>query len=125
MSLVARYLEAHGLPTVLIGSARDIVEHCGVPRFVFSDFPLGNPCGHPWQRDMQTEIVRTAVTLLETATAPRTTVRAPFEWRDDPGWRERYNKINPADRERLLAIGDARRAKRGQAARTAEDKQGG
>ena len=40
MSLVARYLEAHGMPTVIIGSALDIVERCGVPRFLFVDFPL-------------------------------------------------------------------------------------
>ncbi len=118
MSLVARYLEAHGLPTVIIGSARDIVEHCAVPRFLFVDFPLGNPCGHPWRPDMQREIVRLGLGLLETATAPRETVRAPFEWRPDPGWRERYNRVRPEDRERLLAIGDERRQKRGQAPRT-------
>ncbi len=61
MSLVARYLEANGLPTVIIGSALDIVEHCGVPRFVFTDLPLGNPVGHPWNRDMQREVVRLAL----------------------------------------------------------------
>lgn len=115
MSLVARHLEANGIPTVVIGSARDIVEHCGVPRFVFSDFPLGNPCGHPWDREMQTATMRLALQVLEMATGPRTTVRSPFEWKaDDPGWRERYNRVRPEDRERLLARGDARRRSRGQ-----------
>lgn len=117
MSLVANYLEANGIPTVIIGSARDIVEHCGVARFVFSDFPLGNPCGHPWQRDMQAEIVSLALKQLEAAEEPRTTVRAPFEWKDDPDWRERYNLITPENRARLLAIGDKRRSQRGQASR--------
>ena len=117
MSLVARYLEAQGIPTVIIGSAKDIVEHCGVPRFVFSDFPLGNPCGLPWQRDMQSEIVGMALRLLETATGPRTTIRSPFAWKPDPEWRQRYNRVDAANRERLLAIGDQRRAKRGQAPR--------
>lgn len=115
MSLVARHLEASGIPTVIIGSALDIVEHCGVPRFVFSDFPLGNPCGHPWDKDMQTETVRLALRVLETATAQRTTVRSPFAWKaEDPEWRERYNRVRPEDRERLLAIGDARRRSFGQ-----------
>ena len=41
MSLVARHLESSGISTVVIGSARDIVEECGVPRFLFVDFPLG------------------------------------------------------------------------------------
>ena len=118
MSLVSRYLEANGIPTVIIGSARDIVEHCGVPRFVFSDFPLGNPCGHPWDKEMQTATVRLALRVLETATGPRTTVRSPFEWKaEDPEWRERYNRVRPEDRKRLLAIGDARRQRRGQAPR--------
>lgn len=118
MSLVARHLEANGIPTVIIGSALDIVEHCGVPRFVFSDFPLGNPCGHPWDKVMQTETLRLALRVLETAAAPRTTVRSPFAWKpDDPGWRERYNRIRPEDRQRLLALGDARRRRLGQASR--------
>ena len=68
MSLVARYLEANGIPAIVIGSARDIVEHCGVPRFLFTDFPLGNPCGHPWNPEMQTEILRHALSLLASAT---------------------------------------------------------
>lgn len=105
------------MPTVIIGSAKDIVEHCGVPRFVYSDFPLGNPCGHPWQRDMQAETVTLALRLLDTATAPRAFVRSPFGWHGDPDWRDRYNRVRPEDRERLLAIGDERRRKRGQAAR--------
>ena len=106
------------MPTVVIGSARDIVEHCGVPRFLFSDFPLGNPCGHPWDRAMQAETLRLAAGLLQTATAPRTTLRSPFGWKPgDPDWRDRYNRIRPEDRARLLAIGDERRRRRGQAPR--------
>jgi hypothetical protein len=109
--LVARHLEANGLPTVIIGSALDVVEHCGVPRFVFTDFPLGNPAGHPWRPDMQRAIVEQAVGLLASAEGPRTTVRAPFAWRDDPGWRQRYGRVDPAERERLLALGKERRAR--------------
>jgi hypothetical protein len=110
VSLVARHLEANGIPTVIIGSALDVVEHCGVPRFYFTDFPLGNPCGHPWRLDMQREILRQALTLFETAKAPRTTVRSPFAWKEDGAvWRARYGRVDPADRERLLRLGDERR----------------
>lgn len=112
MSLIARHLEANGIPTVIIGSGKDIVEHCGAPRFVFTDFPLGNPCGHPWARDMQREIVRSALDLLVTATAPRTTLMAPFAWKDDPGWRARYNLITPENRAELAARGEERRRTR-------------
>lgn len=51
MGLAARYLEEQGIPTVAFGCARDIVERCGVPRFVFSDFPLVNPTGRPYDPD--------------------------------------------------------------------------
>ena len=109
MSLVARYLEANGLPTVIIGSARDIVEHCGVPRFVFTDLPLGNPAGHPWNPDMQREVVQLALRTLATASGPGTMVQSPVRWKDDPGWRERYGRVDPAEREKLLQLGEQRR----------------
>ena len=30
-----------------MGCAKDIVEHAAAPRFLFSDFPLGNSAGKP------------------------------------------------------------------------------
>jgi hypothetical protein len=117
VSLVARHLEANGIATVIIGSALDIVEHCGVPRFVFTDFPLGNPCGHPWRRDMQASIVALALRSLARATGPRSTMKAPFAWKGDPGWRDRYGRVEPAQREQLLAVGRARRARQAAALR--------
>ncbi len=88
VSLVARYLEENGLPTVVIATARDIVEYCGVARLVFTDFPLGNPCGEPWDADMQRRIVGMALDVLETATEPRTTLVAPFEWSKGERWKD-------------------------------------
>jgi hypothetical protein len=110
VGLVARHLEANGLPTVILGSARDIAEQCGVPRFLFSDFPLGNPCGKPWERDMQRTVVGYALDLLESATLPRTTVQTPFVWSEDQSWRERYGRIDPAKAEKLRQMGESRRA---------------
>jgi hypothetical protein len=93
VSLVARHLEANGLPTVVLGSARDIVEQCGVARFVFTDFPLGNPCGKPNDAAMQREIVGIALDLLETARYPRTTVQTPFQWDATGKWRATYMQL--------------------------------
>lgn len=111
MGLVARHLEAHGIPTVIPGSARDVVELCGVPRFLFSDFPLGNPCGRPYDRAMQRAIVGMALDLLESATAPRTTRQTPFVWSEDESWKELYARVAPEDALRLRQAGDARRAR--------------
>jgi D-proline reductase (dithiol) PrdB len=88
VSLAARHLEAHGIPTVVFGCARDIVEHCGVPRFVFSDFPLGNPTGRPFDPAMQREVLALGLDLLERAPAPATVV-TPHEWSPDHSWKER------------------------------------
>ncbi len=111
MSLVARHLEASGVPTVIVGSARDIVEECGVARFVFVDFPLGNPCGKPWDAAMQRRIVGLALDLLESAPAPRTTVQAPEVWdANDEGWRERFMVVDDSNRAALAAEGERRRA---------------
>ena len=95
VSLVARHLEANGIPTVVFGCARDIVESCGVPRFLFSDFPLGNPCGKPFDAAMQRDIVRRGVDLLASARTPGTTVRAPHDWGDET-WKEKcFTKERP------------------------------
>ena len=95
MSLVARHLEMNGISTVVIGSARDIVEQCGVPRFVFTDFPLGNPCGKPDDSMMQQAIVGIAFDLLETAGHPRTNVQTPFYWDSTGDWRGAYMNCMP------------------------------
>ena len=96
MSLAARHLEEHGIPTVVFGCARDIVEHCGVPRFVFSDFPLGNPTGRPYDLDMQRHILSLGLDLLVEATAAATTVVAPYEWSADHSWKDRiFSKEQP------------------------------
>jgi hypothetical protein len=93
VSLVARYLEADGLPTVIMGCAKDIVEHCGVPRFLFSDFPLGNSAGKPFDADSQAATLELALRVLETAPAPRTTVQSPQRWNDDAAWKLDYNNL--------------------------------
>jgi D-proline reductase (dithiol) PrdB len=87
VSLVARHLEAGGIPTVIMGYAKDIVEHCGVPRFLFSDFPLGNSAGRPFDPESQAATLELALRVLETAPAARTTVQSPQRWRDDASWK--------------------------------------
>jgi D-proline reductase (dithiol) PrdB len=112
VSLVARHLEASRIPTVIIGSSRDIVEECGVARFLFVDFPLGNPCGKPWNEAMQHDIVGGALDLLERAWAPRTTVQRPEVWdaQNDAFWRERFMRVDDSNRAELAASGARRRA---------------
>jgi D-proline reductase (dithiol) PrdB len=108
VSLVARHLEENGLPTVVLGSARDVVEECGVARFLFSDFPLGNPCGKPWDREQQRVIVGLALDLLERAWQPRITLQTPFAWENEE-WRNNFMRVDETNRQALAHEGDERR----------------
>lgn len=110
MSLTARALEAEGIATVIVGSARDIVEECGVPRFVFSDVPLGNPFGAPGDVEMQRTTLDLALDVLERAPWPRTTVKSDYEWHTDD-WRTNYMLVDDTNRAELAALGDQRRTR--------------
>lgn len=112
VSLVARELEAVGISTVVMGAAKDIVEHVGVPRLLFSDFPLGNAAGR--QRDVasQDETLELALRLLESASAPRTTLQSPLRWSDDPAWKLDYSnpdRLSPEELARRRAEAEAAR----------------
>jgi len=91
-----------------MGCARDIVEECGVARFVFTDFPLGNPCGKPWDAEMQSSIVGSALNLLDRTWMPRTTVQTPFRW-DNDAWRDTFMRVDESNREALAQEGEERR----------------
>lgn len=76
-----------------MGCARDIVEHVGVPRFYFSDFPLGHSAGKPHDEDSQMQTLKDALKLLETATQPRTTVESNQVWSQDASWKNDFLNI--------------------------------
>jgi hypothetical protein len=93
VSLVARYLERNGIPTVIMGAAKDIVEWASVPRFLFSDFPLGNSAGKPHEPDTQAFTLDLALKVLVSAPGPRTTVQSPLRWNEDGDWKQDYNNL--------------------------------
>jgi D-proline reductase (dithiol) PrdB len=93
VSLAACHLEANGIPTIVMGCAKDIVEHVGVPRFLFSDFPLGNPAGRPHDPVSQALTLGLALRTLEAAPAPRTTVQSPLRWSADASWKLDFSNI--------------------------------
>lgn len=103
---------------MVLGSARDIVELCGVPRLVFNDFPLGNPMGVPGDTSMQQRTLEYGFELLESALHPRTTMQTPFVWPGENDWRESYARVKPAELDRLRQMGEERRAFMAQAKAT-------
>jgi hypothetical protein len=101
VSLVARHLEANGIATVVMGCAKDIVEYAAVPRFLFSDFPLGNSAGKPHDAESQALTLELALRVLESAPGSRTTVQSPLRWSADPAWKLDYNNIERMPAEEL------------------------
>jgi hypothetical protein len=109
LSLAARVLEANGVATVIMGCAKDIVEYVGVPRLLFSDFPLGNAAGRPHDKASQSFTLELALRLLEAATAARTTVQSPLVWNGRPKWKLDYSnvaRLTPAEIARRRAAFD-------------------
>jgi hypothetical protein len=100
-SLVARHLEANGIPTVLMGCAKDIVEHAAVARFLFSDFPLGNSAGKPHDIASQDQTLEFALRVLESASGPRTTMQSPLRWSENAEWKLDFLNLDRMPPEEL------------------------
>lgn len=102
LSLAARLLEEAGIATVVMGCAKDIVEHVGVPRFLFSDFPLGNAAGRPKDMESQASTLELALRVLEAAPSPRTTVQSPQRWSTSPDWKLDYCNVERLTPEEIV-----------------------
>lgn len=89
VSLVARFLEAHGMPTMCLGSAFDIFRAGQPPRATFVDYPLGHSAGKPFEAGDQEWILRAALSGLEHAPLPGTLLCLPNRWDADGAWQQR------------------------------------
>jgi hypothetical protein len=72
-----------------------------VPRFLFSDFPLGNSAGKPFDVPSQVQTLELALRVLERAPGPRTTVQSPLRWNDDARWKLDYNDLSKLSPEKI------------------------
>lgn len=97
MCLVARHLEASGIPTVCLGSALDILEAGRAPRAVFVDYPLGHSTGKPFDAADQLGIVRAALGVLEDAREPGRIVVLPNRWAADETWKLEAGRTQGTD----------------------------
>ncbi len=97
MCLIARHLEAHGIATLVIGSALDILEAGRAPRAVFVDYPLGHTVGRPFDADNQRAIVRDALVAFSRIDQPGTIVRLDHRWSDDDSWQQEASDTRAVD----------------------------
>ena len=70
MSGLARYFEAEGLATVLLGFVREHIEAYRPPRALWLNFPMGRPLGRPNDPEYQKRVIRAAFQLLDRSCEP-------------------------------------------------------
>lgn len=113
-AFAAHALETAGIGTVIMGCALDLVDHIGVPRFLFSDFPLGNGAGLPHDAGAQLASLRMALSLLVSASGPRTIWHSPQVWPGRADWKQDYSnaaRLSPQQiASRRAAFDAAKRA---------------
>jgi len=80
VGLIARGIEAHGVPTVCVVMNRDIAENVKPPRSLFVRFSYGAPLGPAGHGDTQMAVIREALALLENAVEPGVIVESGVEW---------------------------------------------
>ena len=99
--MLARRIEAAGIPTVVVTMMPETTEQLVAPRIVGVEFPYGHPFGLPGDAAMQRRVLLTAVTVLAGAAAPSTRVDVDIEW--PVPLREAYRSWQPSEPSPLVA----------------------
>lgn len=83
MGLIARVIEAAGIPTVCVSLQREITARVRPPRAVALRWPMGHPMGEPGRPAQQRQVLEDALQLLETGHVPGEIRDLPYRWRRD------------------------------------------
>ncbi len=88
MGLVARAIEAAGIPTVIVMMYKQVADALHAPRIAYARFPFGQPLGEPNNPDQHRVVIEDALHLLTHASEPGIIQPLPYRWR-----RENYADI--------------------------------
>jgi len=101
-AVLARALEARGLPTLMLSTLRDISEAYRPPRTALVDYPIGSPCGRVSDPEHQRATLRDALTCpLDTTTPQLHVVDLPYQ---ADGGREWIETVQAAYRNNLANL---------------------
>jgi hypothetical protein len=100
--VLARRIEAAGIPTVVVTMMPDVADARRAPRVVGVEFPFGHPFGMPGDRRMQRRVLETAAAVLAGATRPGTRVDVDLEWPQSR--REAYKAWQPAEPSPIVQL---------------------
>lgn len=87
MGLIARRVEADGIPTTSLTSALSITRSVNPPRAVFLDYPLGHTAGKAKDPALQREIVAAALVAVDELDQPGAVKMLPYRWSRDDDWK--------------------------------------
>lgn len=93
--LIARQLEAAGIATVTLTSARDITASANPPRAVFVDYPLGHTAGRVNDLATSREIVGAALDAFASTTSG-TITDLPHRWSETDDWKDDVMAVETA-----------------------------
>ena len=102
MPVLARHIEAAGIPTVMVTMMPQAAVELVAPRIVGVEFPFGHPFGQPGDRRTQRRVLETALTVLAGAGGPGTRVDVDIEWPQPRG--EAYKAWQPAEPSPIVAM---------------------
>ncbi len=80
MPVLARWIEAAGIPTVVVTMMPAIAEERRAPRIVGVEFPFGHAFGMPGDKAMQRRILELTLEVLAGSGAFGTRVDVDIEW---------------------------------------------
>jgi hypothetical protein len=99
--VLARRIEAEGIPTVMVTPMPQTAAELYAPRIVGVEFPFGHPFGWVGAVDVRRHVLRTALAVLAGASAPGTRVDIDIEWPQPRG--EAYKAWQPAEPSPIVA----------------------
>ena len=97
VGLIARQIEAAGIPTVSMSSAHDITRAVNPPRSVYLDYPHGHTVGRPHDPELNREIVLQGLRAFHQLTEPGSMIHLPYNWADTDDWKDRVMRPTPRE----------------------------
>jgi D-proline reductase (dithiol) PrdB len=107
VGLVARKIEAAGIPTVTLNMIWPFQRMVGMPRVAAIEHPFGRPYGDVGDVATQAKVLRAALALFESAREPGHVEHLPFVWHQSP----EETQWHPAEPSPIIALMTERRKK--------------
>lgn len=112
MPVLARVIEAAGIPTVVVTMMPDLAMKLRAPRVVGVEFPFGHSYGTPGNDSLMETVARTAARALAEAQEPGYRIDVEEEWPIEV--KVAYRTWHPPVASPIVAQMLARRAQQGQ-----------